>query len=156
MCSNIDVGPYFAWPESWNSECGSKLIYETLPGKEFMYVLPITSILGRLPVVRAGDMGITPFSYRNSCRMAPIVTTTTLQRLTPGQGLLMAVPCTLSIPGRWAGPAIRASEIEMKWRHYYILLRITIYLLIRLIKKEIYCCFPSHLRQYPLHFCFSC
>ena len=32
-----------------------KLIYGTLPGKEVVYVLPITSILGRLPVVLAGD-----------------------------------------------------------------------------------------------------
>ena len=27
--------------------CGSKLIYETLPGKKVVYVLPVTSILGR-------------------------------------------------------------------------------------------------------------
>ena len=32
-----------------------------------MYVLSITSILGRLPVVRAGDMGTIPFSYRSGC-----------------------------------------------------------------------------------------
>ena len=31
------------------------------------YVLPITSILGRLPVVQACDTG-TLFSYRNGCR----------------------------------------------------------------------------------------
>ena len=36
--------------------------YETLPGKEFAYVLPITSILGRLPVVQAGDTGTIPFT----------------------------------------------------------------------------------------------
>jgi hypothetical protein len=39
-----------------------------LPGKEVVYVLPITSILGRLPVVRAGDTGTIPFSYRDGCR----------------------------------------------------------------------------------------
>ena len=39
--------------------------------------------------------------------MAHIVTTTTLQVQTPVQGLGMAVSCTLSIPGRWAGPKIR-------------------------------------------------
>ena len=46
------------------------MIYETLPGKEVVYVLPITSILGRLPVVtvRAGDTGTIPFSYRDGCR----------------------------------------------------------------------------------------
>ena len=36
--------------------------------KEVVYVLPITTILGRLPVVRAGDTGTIPFSYRNGCR----------------------------------------------------------------------------------------
>ena len=67
--------------------------------------------------------------------MAPIATTTTLQMLTPAQGLGTAVPCTLSIPGRWAGPAIR--EIEMKWERYYTLLRITTYLPIARIMKEV-------------------
>ena len=43
--------------ESWILTCGSRLIYETLPGKEVVYILPISSVLGRLPVVRAGDMG---------------------------------------------------------------------------------------------------
>ena len=30
-------------------------IYELLPGKEILYVIPITSILGKLPTVRAGE-----------------------------------------------------------------------------------------------------
>ena len=55
-------------PESWIAKCGSKLIYETLPEKAVLYVLPITSILGRLPVVLAGDTGTIPFSYHNGCR----------------------------------------------------------------------------------------
>ena len=50
----------------WITKCRLKLIYETLPAKEVVYVLPITSILGRLPVVRASDTG-TPFSYCNGC-----------------------------------------------------------------------------------------
>ena len=37
----------------------------TLPGKD---VLPITSILGRLPVVSAGDTGTIPFGNRSGCR----------------------------------------------------------------------------------------
>ena len=53
--------------ELWITKCGSKLIYETLPKKEVVYVLPITSILGRLPVIRAGDTGTIPFSYLNVC-----------------------------------------------------------------------------------------
>ena len=35
---------------------------------KLMYVLPLTSILGRLPVVRAGDTGTIPFSNGNGCR----------------------------------------------------------------------------------------
>ena len=56
--------------DSWIAKCGSKLIYESLPGKdsEVVYVLPITSILGILPVVRAGDTGTIPFGYRDCCR----------------------------------------------------------------------------------------
>ena len=54
--------------ESWITKCGSKLIYETLPDKQVLYVLPITSILGRLPVVRAGDTGTIPFIYKTRCR----------------------------------------------------------------------------------------
>ena len=67
--------------------------------------------------------------------MAPIATNKTLLKLTSAPGLGTVVPSTLSIPGRWAGPAIR--EIEMKRGRYYTLLRITTYLLIKLIKKEI-------------------
>ena len=54
--------------ESWITKCCSKLIYESLPGKEVVNDLPITSILGLLPVVRAGDTGTIPFRYRDGCR----------------------------------------------------------------------------------------
>ena len=51
-------------------------IYETLPGKEIVYVLPVTSILGRLPV-----------SSRSAIVMdattAPIAMTMPLPTLTP-------------------------------------------------------------------------
>ena len=48
---------------------GSKLIYELLPEKKVAYDLHIiiTSILGRLPVVRARDTGTIPFKYRKRC-----------------------------------------------------------------------------------------
>ncbi len=52
-----------AWAESWITQCGSRLIYELLPGKEVVYVVPVSSVLGRLPVVRAGDTGTIPFKY---------------------------------------------------------------------------------------------
>ena len=54
--------------DSWITACGSSLIYETLPGKDLVYILPISSVLGRLPVVRAGDMGAIPHKYRAGLR----------------------------------------------------------------------------------------
>jgi len=51
------------------TKCCSKLIYQTLPDKQVVYVLPsmITSILGRLPVVQAGYTGTIQFKYRTRC-----------------------------------------------------------------------------------------
>ena len=42
--------------------------YQTLPDKQVVYVLPsmITSILGRLPVVQAGDTETIQFKYTTS------------------------------------------------------------------------------------------
>ena len=54
--------------ESWITQCGSRLIYELLPGKEMVYVVPVSSVLGRLPVVRARDTGTIPFKYRAGLR----------------------------------------------------------------------------------------
>ena len=47
-----------------------------LPGKEILYVVPISSVLGKLPVVRAGDTGTIPHIYRSgtmdgACRYIP-------------------------------------------------------------------------------------
>ena len=47
-----------------------------LPGKEILYVVPISSVLGKLPVVPAGDTGTIPYRYRDgtmhgSCRFNP-------------------------------------------------------------------------------------
>ena len=52
--SSQSLSPVYL-PELWITCCCMKLIYQTLQGKEVMYVLPITSILGRLPVVLAED-----------------------------------------------------------------------------------------------------
>ena len=49
--------------ESWITKCGSRLIYEQLPGKEILYVIPISSTLGKLPTVRAGDTGTVTHQY---------------------------------------------------------------------------------------------
>ena len=54
--------------ESWIKHCGSRLVYEPSPDKEVLYVVPSSSILGRLPVVKAGDTGTIPFRYRTQLR----------------------------------------------------------------------------------------
>ena len=71
--------------ESWITKCGLKLIYETLPGKEVVCVQLITSILGRLPVIRAGDTCTISFSYGNARDAAtgPIAMTTPSPKPTP-------------------------------------------------------------------------
>ncbi len=48
------------FPEKWITECGPKMIYELLPNKEVLYVVPVTSILRKLPVVKPGDTGTVP------------------------------------------------------------------------------------------------
>ena len=54
--------------ESWINTCCSSLIYDTLQGKEVVYVLPISSILGRLPAVLAGDTGTISHKYSAGLR----------------------------------------------------------------------------------------
>ena len=54
--------------ETWITKCGSRLMYEPMPGKEVVYVVPISSVLGRLPIVRAGDIGTIPYGYRSGLR----------------------------------------------------------------------------------------
>ncbi len=58
----------FFSPEKWITECGSKLTHELPPGKEVMYVVQISSILGKLPLVRAGDTGTIPHKYHTATR----------------------------------------------------------------------------------------
>ena len=59
-----------------------------------------------------GVVGTIPFSYRYGCRNGAHRYNQDLAKADTSPGARTVVPCTLSIPGRWAGPAIR--EIEMK------------------------------------------
>ena len=47
-------------PSWWRvaGESGTKLLYQ--PEKPVVYIVPITSILGRLPLIPAGDHGTIP------------------------------------------------------------------------------------------------
>ena len=51
-------------PSWWRvaGESGTKLLYE--PEKPVVYIVPITSILGRLPLIPAGDHGTIPAELR--------------------------------------------------------------------------------------------
>ena len=42
------------------------MIYERRIGQEVFYILPVSSILGKLPVVPVGNTGTIPFSMRCS------------------------------------------------------------------------------------------
>ena len=53
---------YFA---AWLDKCDSKIIYERRMQSQVLYVVPITSILGRLALVPVGDTGTIPFSMRS-------------------------------------------------------------------------------------------
>ena len=46
----------------WLDKCDSKIIYERRMQSQVLYVVPITSILGRLAVMPFGDTGTIPFS----------------------------------------------------------------------------------------------
>ena len=52
-------------PSWWRvaGESGTKLLYE--PEKPVIYIVPITSILGRLPLIPAGDHGTIPAAMRH-------------------------------------------------------------------------------------------
>ena len=50
------------WREA--GESGTKQLYQPEP-RPVVYVVPITSILGRLPLVPAGDHGTIPAAMRN-------------------------------------------------------------------------------------------
>ena len=105
---------------------GAGLIYTTLPEEELVYILPITSILGRLPVVQAGDTGTIPFSYRHGCRNGAPRYDHSLATADTSAGAWDGCPCTSWILERWAGPATR----EVKWssvRDLYCIVLLSVY-----------------------------
>ncbi len=45
----------------WLLACSSRIVYERWPDNQVFYVLPVESILGKLPVVPGGDTGTIPY-----------------------------------------------------------------------------------------------
>jgi len=49
---------------AWLASAGSRILYELDPKKPVLYVVPVESILGKLPVVPVGDFGTVPHGMR--------------------------------------------------------------------------------------------
>ena len=49
---------------AWLDKCDSKIVFERRMQSQVLYVVPITSILGRLALVPVGDTGTIPFNMR--------------------------------------------------------------------------------------------
>jgi hypothetical protein len=48
----------------WFLDCRSCIVYGRLPDNQVFYVLPVESILGKLPVVPVGETGTIPYCMR--------------------------------------------------------------------------------------------
>ncbi len=55
----------------WLAKCESTIIYERRLQSQVMYVIPITSILGRLALVPVGETGTIPYSMRKEASSFP-------------------------------------------------------------------------------------
>ena len=49
---------------AWLESVGSRILFELDPQKPVLYVVPVESIIGKLPVVPVGDFGTVPHGMR--------------------------------------------------------------------------------------------
>ena len=49
---------------AWLAQCQSTIIYQRCEQAQVLYVIPVSSILGRLPLVPVGATGTIPFAMR--------------------------------------------------------------------------------------------
>ena len=99
----VPDGPYSApCPEcflvGWLESVGSRVVYELDYKKPVLYVIPIQSILGKLPVVPVGDTGTVP--HRTACETPFRALPTTAGRAQA----MDAAECGSSTRGHWDGP----------------------------------------------------
>ena len=52
----------------WMDMIESRILYELDPSLPRLFVLPISSVLGKLPLVRAGHTGTIPYSMRGEAK----------------------------------------------------------------------------------------
>ncbi len=57
--------------KGWLESIGSRVVHELDYKKPILYVIPIQSIIGKLPVVPVGDTGTIPYHLRNTFSGAP-------------------------------------------------------------------------------------
>ena len=88
------------WREA--GENGTKQLYQPEP-RPVVYVVPITSILGRLPLVPAGDHGTIPAAMRNRKKELFEYGKCDESAARPA-ALVQAASCTTSTRGPCAGP----------------------------------------------------
>jgi hypothetical protein len=65
-----DYWPYCIYSD-WLGSIGSRLVYELDHPNPILYVIPIQSVLGKLPVVPVGDTGTIPHHLRHHFSGAP-------------------------------------------------------------------------------------
>ena len=65
----LDYIDYLVLPfADWLDKCDSKIVFERRMQSQVLYVVPITSILGRLVLVTVGDTGTIPFNMRKESK----------------------------------------------------------------------------------------
>jgi hypothetical protein len=61
---NSNYSKFSCFRTEWLLDCRSRIVYERKTDSQVFYVLPVESILGKLPVVPVGDTGTIPYSMR--------------------------------------------------------------------------------------------
>jgi hypothetical protein len=107
---------YISWAQyclsGWLESVGSRILCKIDYKKPVLYVIPIESILGRLPVVPVGlAVLVTPEPFHTACAIVLKERPATVGRV---QGT--DAGCGLSIRGLLAGPAI-CNERQWVWEH---------------------------------------
>jgi hypothetical protein len=54
----------FPLADDWLRKTESRLLYELDPQKPRLYVMPIASVLGKVPLLRAGNTGTIPYRLK--------------------------------------------------------------------------------------------
>ena len=60
----IHILIHYLSTSAWLDQCQSAIVYERRETKQVLYVIPVSSILGRLPLVPVGATGTIPFAMR--------------------------------------------------------------------------------------------